>query len=113
MDPSQPVVPAQPVAQGQPAPVQPVAQQPIVNTDALKAQAGNLANNAKAGVNTFVEKVKTDKGVMIGAIVGIVTAPVQVIVGVLRSIICALLGCSPKAVHRPRYLPQCSVCRQS
>ena len=90
MDPNQPAVPAQPVTQGQPAPVQPVvqgqpapvqpvAQQPIVNTDALKAQAGNLANNAKAGVNAFVEKVKTDKGVMIGAIVGVVLVVLLVV----------------------------------
>ena len=66
----QPVVPQQPVA-----PVQ----QPIVNTEALKAQAGNLAANAKNGVNTFVEKVKTDKGVMIGAIVGVVLVVLLVV----------------------------------
>lgn len=85
MEPNQPVASAQPVAQGQSAPVQPVApaqpaaQQPIVNTDALKAQAGNIANNAKAGVNTFVEKVKTDKGLMVGVIVGVVLVVLLVV----------------------------------
>lgn len=72
----QPVVPQQPVAPQQP--VSPV-QQPIVNTEALKTQAGNLAANAKNGVNTFVEKVKTDKGVMIGAIVGVVLVVLLVV----------------------------------
>ena len=71
-----PVQPTAPVPPAQPAqPVMqaaPVAQQPIVNTDALKAQAGNLANNAKSGVNTYIEKLKTDKGVLIGTIVGAV-----------------------------------------
>lgn len=78
----QPGMPMQPQMAQQPMmPQQPVApaQQPIVNTDALKAQAGNLANNAKNGVNTFVEKVKTDKGVMIGAIVGAVLVVLLVV----------------------------------
>ena len=35
---------------------------------------------------------------LIGAIVGIITAPIQFIVGILRTIICALLGCSPGIV---------------
>lgn len=81
----QPVSPVQqPVAEQPVAPVQPAApvapaQQPIVNTEALKAQAGNLANNAKNGVNAFVEKVKTDKGVMIGSIVGVVLVVLLVV----------------------------------
>jgi hypothetical protein len=81
----QPVAPVQqPVAEQPVAPVQPAApvapaQQPIVNTEALKAQAGNLANNAKNGVNAFVEKAKTDKGVMIGAIVGVVLVVLLVV----------------------------------
>lgn len=70
----QPAMPQQPMMQ-QGAPVQ----QPIVNTDALKAQAGNLANTAKTGVKTFVEKVKTDKGVMVGAIVGVVLVLILVV----------------------------------
>ncbi len=81
----QPVAPAAPVApEAQPAPVPPVqpvvpAQQPIVNTDALKAQAGNLANTAKNGVNTYVEKLKTNKGVLAGTIAGVVLILVLII----------------------------------
>ena len=76
----QPVAPVQPVVEQPVAPVQQApVQQPIVNTEALKAQAGNLANTAKNGVNTFVEKVKTDKGVMVGAIVGAVLVVLLVV----------------------------------
>lgn len=70
----QPTIGSAPIPEAPPVMQQPAVpvQQPIVNTDAIKAQAGNLANNAKNGVNTFIEKLKTDKGVMIGTIIGVV-----------------------------------------
>ncbi len=48
---------------------QPAANQPIVNTEALKAQAGQVAGKAQAGLNNIVGKVKTDKKYLVGAIV--------------------------------------------
>lgn len=77
------VPPQAPVAPGQPVPAAPAAQ-PIVNTDALKAQAGNLANNAKAGVNTYVEKMKNDKGVLVVTIVVAVLVVLVLVFGVSK-----------------------------
>ena len=78
--PVSPVAPVAPVAPGQPAP----AAAPIVNTDALKAQAGNLANNAKAGVNNYVEKMKNDKGVMVVTIVVAVLVVLVLVFGLSK-----------------------------
>ena len=64
-------VPVEPVQQPVVEPVQP-NQQPIVNTVALKAQAGNVVDSAKNGFNTIVDKMKKDKGLLIGAIAGAV-----------------------------------------
>lgn len=64
-------VPVEPVQQPVVEPVQP-NQQPIVNTVALKAQAGNVVDSAKNGFNTIVDKLKKDKGLLIGAIAGAV-----------------------------------------
>ena len=79
----QPVNPGvqQPVNPGAQQPVNPGAQQPIVNTTALKAQAGNLANNAKAGVNNLIGKVKGDKKNMVIAIVAVVVVALVLVMG--------------------------------
>lgn len=77
--PQQPVTPVQQPVMPAQQPVMP-AQQPIVNTDALKAQAGNVVNTAKTGVNAYVDKLKTNKGVLIGTIVGAVLVVVLLIV---------------------------------
>lgn len=79
----QPVNPGvqQPVNPGTQQPVNPGAQQPIVNTTALKAQAGNLANNAKAGVNNLIGKVKGDKKNMVIAIVAVVVVALVLVMG--------------------------------
>ena len=64
-------VPVEPVQQPVVEPVQP-NQQPIVNTVALNAQAGNVVDSTKNGFNTIVDKMKKDKGLLIGAIAGAV-----------------------------------------
>lgn len=54
--------------------------QPIVNTEAAKAKASELAEAAKTGINSYTEKLKTDKKVL-----GITIAVVVVLV--------LLIGC--------------------
>lgn len=77
----QPVQPVQPVQSVENVQQQVVpSQQPIINKVALKAQADNMANVAKNGVNTYIEKLKTNKAVLAGSIVGAVLIVVLVLV---------------------------------
>lgn len=55
--------------------------QPIVNTEAAKAKASELAEAAKTGINSYTEKLKTDKKVL-----GISIA----VVVILLLVICSL-----------------------
>ncbi len=48
---------------------QPVATAPIINTDAAKAKANELAAKAKTGFSSYTEKLKTDKKVLIISII--------------------------------------------
>ena len=72
---------------------------PGVNFDIVRAiidafgEVGKVFGDVVNGI-----KIMYAKFGILGAIVGIVNAPVQAIVGVLRLIICALLGCSPGIV---------------
>ena len=45
-------------------------QQSVINTDALKTKADNLASNAKNKFNVYLEKLKTNKKVLLGTIIG-------------------------------------------
>lgn len=58
--------------------LQNVSSQPIVNTDAAKAKANELAGKAKEGIGSFTEKLKTDKKVL-GITIGVVVALVLLI----------------------------------
>jgi len=68
----QPVAPAQPVAPQQPMMGQPMMQQPV-------APAQPVAGNGAAGMNGIIEKLKTNKPMMIGAIAGVAVVAVLVI----------------------------------
>lgn len=62
------------VSSGQPA------SQPVVNTDAAKAKATELASAAKKGLGNYTEKLKTDKKVL-GISVGVLVILVLLIGG--------------------------------
>ncbi|MDE5889048.1 MAG: hypothetical protein K2H20_03415, partial [Bacilli bacterium] len=95
--PEQPTEASQPVQTEQPVQQVPVQQsfpegqvyvsssqpatQPVVNTEAAKAKASELADKAKQGFGNYTEKLKTDKKVL-GATIAVIVVAVLLICGV-------------------------------
>lgn len=52
--------------------VKETANQPIVNTEAVKANFNNLVSKVKEGFNYYKANIKTDKNLMIGTVVAVV-----------------------------------------
>ena len=52
--------------------VAPAVNQPMVNTDAIKAKANNLMGKAKDGLNYYKANIKTDKKLMGGTVIAVV-----------------------------------------